>query len=1022
MAKALRTPRKKEKTKSKLLTRLLVPVLVLVVFQLIAFFAILLLFGEFNYVRQYAYDSFTEKTGSRKSYIENEIQQRVSVVQEDAEMVGEVIEGLIKEQGASFSDIQADKELNSLIMESSVEIVIDLMRRSVSNDAYLILDTGSLYSEDAGDSNAKAALYLRDPDAHIDTDYDDVLMEMGFASISQSYGIVRDSSWNPYFVPDPGDEDNFDFFYNTLQNAKKNPSLGMYELGYWSGFSRFSGNTSPSLKYTVPLISKDGAVYGIIGIGLTENTVLAQIPADDFTDKIACYVLGWSKTENEFDIVSHSEDHFAQLVGSVDTLQLKDNIAKNIYDFSYSADEDAVGSVQYIDLYDSRSPYHKENWALIAVSDRASVLKQYTDLIRMLMISAVASLALSIVVVIFSVRRVVKPISDASKTMNSKREYSQVLRFSPSNIYELDQMTDAITQLQINIQDFSSQVSQMIRISNMGLGTFMYDHTDDSVFVGQSLFQLMRFRKHHSDDIVMSRQEFLDSIMSEENKLAVSQALDFVPEMLNTEYNKEYTVRIEDGSTMWMRLSMVNKENKSIGIVQDVTKSVMEKKRIEYERDYDSATGLLNRAAYYRSLDELFSFPDSLGVAAFLMIDLDNLKYVNDTYGHDFGDDYIKTASSALKKFQRHNGVVARLSGDEFNVFLSGYSTKDEIRSVIDDVRGQLLNSYCMLADGTHFKIRASAGISWYPDDAVAYETLMKYADFAMYTVKHGTKGELAEFDKSLYEKDALLTTSADEVNRIINERSVRYAFHGIVSARTGEIYGYEALMRPQSDIFQSPEELLRIAKASARLNEIECLTWVKAMEDFKAQIDAGNIARGSHLFINSIPNSVMSSEDADVLEEEYVELLPYVVLEILESEHINEEYNERKSVRMKKWNAQIALDDFGTGYNSEYALITLHPNIIKIDRSIINGCDKDISRRMIISNLVKLVQSREIQVLAEGVETEDELRTVISCGVDLLQGFYIDRPLFEPRPLDMEVVDTIRRFAGAAEQLTIDS
>ena len=150
------------------------------------------------------------------------------------------------------------------------------------------------------------------------------------------------------------------------------------------------------------------------------------------------------------------------------------------------------------------------------------------------------------------------------------------------------------------------------------------------------------------------------------------------------------------------------------------------------------------------------------------------------------------------------------------------------------------------------------------------------------------------------------------------------------------------------------------------------------------------------------------------MLEEKHSELLSHVVLEILESEHMNEEYNVRKMRRMKRWNAQVALDDFGTGYNSEYALITLQPDIVKIDRSIISGCDKDISRKMIISNLVKLVKSKEILVLAEGVETEDELRTVISCGVDLLQGFYINRPVFEPQPLPEQVVETIRRFSGS--------
>ena len=221
--------------------------------------------------------------------------------------------------------------------------------------------------------------------------------------------------------------------------------------------------------------------------------------------------------------------------------------------------------------------------------------------------------------------------------------------------------------------------------------------------------------------------------------------------------------------------------------------------------------------------------------------------------------------------------------------------------------------------------------------------------------------------------------------------------------------------MRPQSSIFQSPLDLLRTAKTSAKLYEIERLTWTKALADFQDQIDAGNIAPQARIFINSISNNVLNASDADALELAHPDLLSRIVLEILESENVNENYIKLKINRMREWNALVALDDFGTGYNSEYALITMQPNIIKIDRSIISGCDKDISRRTIITSLVKLARTKQIFVLAEGVETEAELRTVIACGVDLLQGYYFNRPLFEPQPIAKETTDLIRSLNQTA-------
>ncbi len=1001
----------KTKKKAKLFIRLLFPMLGLVLFQLVTFFAVLIAGGEFSHVKEYAYSMLLEKTENRKNYIESEFQSKIPFVQEAAEKINTLVETTLIQKNVSVAALQEDKELNRKIMESSAETLIDLLKRSMANDVYFILETGDLYDDEGGVKQAKAALYFRDLDPTSDSGYQDLLMEMGLSSISQDLGIILDSGWKLHFESDPNNMENYDYYYRTIQTAEENSNLSFGNLGYWSGFSPITKSAADSMKYTVPLIAADGTVYGVIGIGLTENTILSDMPVNDFLNETACYVLGRKQPDSQaFDIITHSGIAFNQLVKNENTLQTNPVRNEGIVDFTSNSEFSSVGSVQYMKLYSEESPYYEEQWALISVAEKDSVLQLFTNLIRMLVLSAVIALVVSTIIVLITIKKVVEPITKIIHKMNSMHEYNQIIRFAPTNIFELDKMTDAITQLQINAQEFSSQVSKMIRIADVGLGTFMYDHTAETVFVGQGLLKLLNLPYPAEEDIMISRQEFIDHIPVEKIRSFVLEGLAEYPE--NSDYVKEFSIHKPDGGTNWLRLSLVHNKNKSIGIIQDITSSMLEKKRIEYERDYDSTTGLLNRHAYYRKIEDLFRHRNDLKITAFIMLDLDNLKYVNDTYGHDFGDDYIKTAANSLKNFQRYGGIVSRLSGDEFNICLTGFSSKEEVRKIIQEVRSQLLNSYCLLADGTHFKIRASAGISWYPDDADSYEMLVKYADFAMYTIKHSTKGEIAEFDISSYAKDAVLLNGVEEMNRIIDECRVRYAFHSIVSAKTGELYGYEALMRPQSSIFQSPLELLRIAKTSAKLYEIEHLTWTKALVDFQAQIDAGNISPDCHLFVNSISNCILEDSDVHIIEKNHPNLLSHIIMEILESESTNEEYIQSKINRMRTWNAQVALDDFGTGYNSEYALITLNPNIIKIDRSLVSGCDKDFSRRTIISNLVKLVRHKNILVLAEGVETESEVRTVISCGVDLLQGYYINRPVFEPKPVSKEVKETIRRFS----------
>ena len=1014
MAKKRNLPPKKKKQKIKMRLRMSIPILLVVLFQLLTSNAVLIFGGGFDNIRDYAYSTLVEKTENRRTYIRSELLDKPTLVQDYAEQINSIVANILTENGLSIDDLKTDKALNRRIIETSVSVVASLLRRCMVNDAYLILETGDLYV-DEGIGNAKAALYLRDVDPNSGSGYEDLLLEIGYMSISQDYHITRHSGWSMYFMPDPKDTKNFDFYYTPLQMAQENGGLSLSYLGYWSAFSSPSSMISPSMKYSLPLIAQDGTVYGVLGVGLTESTVLSNIPSNDFLSETACYVLGRSTSQDVFDILTYSGSSYSSLLGSAKTLRIENRLEddEDICDFESVTDISLAGSVQYVDLYNQNSPYFGERWALISVADKSSVLRPLTSLSQMLLLSALLSLVVAAFVAILSCTGIIRPITDAIKLMKGKQKYNEVIRFQPSNIYEIDEMTDAITQLQINVQDFSSQVSKMISIADVGLGTFMYNHTDGSIFMSQSLIKVLKLNLPQDEDIMMSRLDFLRSINNPKLQAAISAGLEIAGDETREDHSNVYLIDLPNNASLWLRVGFIYSQSSTVGVVQDITDAMVEKQRIEYERDYDSLTGLLNRHAYYQRIADLFNDKSKLNITAFVMIDLDNLKYVNDTYGHDFGDDYIKTAATALKGFEGHGGLVARISGDEFNICLPGFSSKDEVRAIIDQVRANLLRSSCLLADGTHFKIRASMGISWYPDDATSFELLMKYADFAMYTIKHSTKGAIAEFDMGSYSTDSVLLTGVEEIHRIIDEGDVKYAFQSIVSAKTGEIYGYEALMRVQSEIFQSPLELLRTAKSDAKLYEIERLTWMRALADFQSQVNAGRIEEGTHIFVNSIANIRLDSEDVIALENRYSHLLSQIVLEILESESSDEECTAYKTQLMKKWGGQFALDDFGTGYNSEYALLTIHPNIIKIDRSITNGCDKDASRRMIINNLVKLARTKQILVLSEGVETEEEMKTVIACGVDLMQGYYLSRPLFEPKPLAPEIVDTIR---GAAK------
>lgn len=1007
--------KKEKKRVSSFSAKLFVPMMILSILQIATLFGTLYISGEFASVKQYAYDILIEKTENRKNYIENMFLKNVPDVYQTDVAINSKTQRILDESKQSISELATDKELNKKIISEATQNLIYLLRVSGANDAFIILDTGDLYKRDG--MNNKSCVYIRDMDtsSNSSTQNEDLLLEAGNSDTSSQYNITLDYEWTAQInVGECGAENELDFYHKTIETAELYSDTNLNELGYWSGFSKISKSAPPSIRYTLPLIADDGTVYGVMGIGFLEKNILRNMPSNDTYSESMCYVIGADlNNDNDYTVMVSYGSIFSRLVESPDAITVQGTDKNEIYNIGQKSIKKSIGNVQLMNLYSTDSPYLKEQWALISIAEKDKTMSVYDRLIRMLILSMIVSILFTILVAILIdkiVKNPVKKIVDELQT--NEREMNKIVRFNSSGIAEVDKLTKAIEYLQVNIQKQSSRVSKVISMVNMGIGVFMCDLDTLNVYVGESLIKLLDLKGLPIEDMNLKFEQFQAYIsdFDPKNKVCGSDIFRHDSEMLNEEIKLKFTDE-KINITKWYEFTMKRDGNNVLGLVQDVTSSMLEKKKIEYERDYDLTTGLLNRRAYYTIIDDLFSRQDELGIAAFIMIDLDNLKYVNDTYGHDFGDDYIKTAANVFKGFREYDGVVARMSGDEFNVFLYGFEKKDDIRKIIDIIRSRLQKSYCIIGDGSHYKIRASAGIAWYPDDSQSYEMLIKYADFTMYTVKHSTKGRTAEFDVNLYTKDSILVTGVEEMNSIIDEQRIRYAFQTIISARDGSVYGYEALMRPQSETLRSPMEFIRIARTGAKLGEIERITWTLAFREFRNQIEKGNIAPDAKIFVNSISNCTLTPEDIALIEEENKDILDRVVLEILESERANIEYTNKKKIRMTKWNAMIALDDFGSGYNSEHALITLEPNLIKIDRAIINGCDSDISRKNIILNLVRISKANNILVLAEGVETSGELKTIIECGVDLLQGYYFARPVFEPKPISDECRNEIIEF-----------
>ena len=514
------------------------------------------------------------------------------------------------------------------------------------------------------------------------------------------------------------------------------------------------------------------------------------------------------------------------------------------------------------------------------------------------------------------------------------------------------------------------------------------------------------FRFARTVQQVITAAVLLTLLLGAVSSLLVSRGL-ARPCTVNAEGDKVLTV-VQGGRTRYIMLRVTTEDRVQVGLAEDVTAATQERLRIERERDYDILTGLYNRQAFHRVSHELFQNPERLGVAALLMMDLDDLKHINDTYGHDWGDHYIQNTGRCIAEHSPPGTVCARLSGDEFLLLFYGYPGREQLREKLEALTRAMQQAVVVLPSGSDLHISISGGVAWYPEDGRDIETLKKYADFAMYQVKHSTKGQMKDFDIGVYNQEAYIARTRREFHQLISEERMYYYFQPIFSAQTGRVHAYEALMRSDLPTLRSPATIMKLAREQGALYEIERLTFRKALEGFDKLRSKNLVDRQALIFINSIASVCLRREDSEYMDQRWHELRRQMVIEITEEEEMNREALEIKR-HAPGFSGMFALDDYGSGYSNEGSLLELAPRFIKVDISIIRGIDSDPDKQQILRNVVRYAQPRNMQIIAEGVETAAEMRTVIDLGADLLQGYFLARPAAVPDPIAPEAAEIIR-------------
>jgi len=432
-------------------------------------------------------------------------------------------------------------------------------------------------------------------------------------------------------------------------------------------------------------------------------------------------------------------------------------------------------------------------------------------------------------------------------------------------------------------------------------------------------------------------------------------------------------------------------------------------KEIRYLAYYDNLTNLPNRTLFKELLERAIATANRHNyVMAILFIDLDFFKRINDTLGHDVGDKLLQAVRDRLLNSTRSSDymsraedyeqkdVVSRLGGDEFILLLHNLASLNDPGRVAVRIINDMSKSFNV--EGHEVYITASIGISIYPDDGKTVEDMIKNADVAMYHAKAKGRNNYQYYSKDLTSVAVKYLTMEYKLRRALDNNEFLLYYQPKYSVNGGVIIGLEALLRwkPEDSDLVTPSQFISILEEGGLIMPVGDWVLRTACSQNKAWQEAGyeptivSVNLSSRQFDQKdLIDIVTSALQAAGLHPKYLEL------EITESTVMKDPEAAIITLnKLKNMGVRISIDDFGTGYSSLTYLKQIPLDFIKIDRSFIEHVIINPSDQAIVKAIVALAHSLDLRVIAEGVETEEQLMFLRGCGCDHVQGYLLSRPL----------------------------
>lgn len=469
-------------------------------------------------------------------------------------------------------------------------------------------------------------------------------------------------------------------------------------------------------------------------------------------------------------------------------------------------------------------------------------------------------------------------------------------------------------------------------------------------------------------------------------------------------YRCEYRVRAYDGSWKWVssRGVAVQRDERGAatlmtGTMTDITARRESEEVVWRHANLDPLTGLPNRRHFISNLKTKLRVRHRAGdITALLFIDLDGFKQVNDVFGHEAGDLLLMEASYRIHQTIREEDCLARLGGDEFTIMLKDLPDQGRVEFVCQDILARLSQPFAIHNEYAY--ISASIGVALAPMDGTTADELLRKADTAMYSAKTAGKNQFSYFAQAMDDRAHMRVRVSTELRGAIARNQLSLCYQPVIDLHTGRVCKTEALLRWEHPKLGNvpPSVFVPIAEETGLMAEIG--NWVFHEAAAKTKQWGESIGCPCKVALNKSPvqfsRRQMESDWLAYLHE--LDLPPSsIVVEITEGLllHANDEVSN-KLLEYRDAGIQVAIDDFGTGYSSMAYLQKFDIDYLKIDQSFIRSIPHDTGHCTIVETIIVMAHKLGQMVIAEGIETKEQVDFLIRAGCDYGQGFYFSPPL----------------------------